>query len=78
MRCLVPSILFKLLAVTEDEKEGYFSSTRSVLHCIVSAEIWAKNRYELLDALETVDTRQELVVRRACNTRKLLHVLIGI
>ncbi|KAH9956230.1 hypothetical protein BGW80DRAFT_272796 [Lactifluus volemus] len=54
-------ILFKLLAVTEDEKEGYFSSTRSVLHCIVSAEIWAKNRYELLDALETVDTRQELV-----------------
>ncbi|KAH9953270.1 hypothetical protein BGW80DRAFT_1136675, partial [Lactifluus volemus] len=40
-------ILFKLLAVTEDEKEGYFSSTQSVIKCIISVEIWAKNRDEL-------------------------------
>jgi hypothetical protein len=71
------SILFKLLAFTEDEKEGYFSSTQSVTKCITSVESWAKNREELLDALETVDTRQELVVSRPCNTLGV-HVLIGI
>ncbi|KAH9979599.1 hypothetical protein BGW80DRAFT_606890 [Lactifluus volemus] len=53
-------ILFKLLGFTENEKEGHFSRTQSVLECIASVEGWARNRKELLDALETVDTSPNL------------------
>jgi hypothetical protein len=63
MRCLAPSVLFKMLAFTQDEKEGHFSSTLSVSKCIASVESWAKNREELSNALEIVDTREELAVR---------------
>jgi len=62
-----PSILFKLLAFTEDEKARYFASTASIDECISSAESWASNREELSRALEGFDTRQELVVCTSCH-----------
>ena len=61
-----PSILFKLLAFTEDEKARYFANTASIDDCVSSAECWASNRAELSRALEGFDTRQELVVCTSC------------
>jgi hypothetical protein len=54
--------LFQLIAFTEDEKTLHLTTGNSVEDCVVATEHWATNREQIWDALDVLETREELAV----------------
>jgi hypothetical protein len=54
--------LFQLIAFTEDEKALHLTTGNSVEDCVTATEHWATNREQIWDALDVLETREELTV----------------
>ena len=62
----LPSMLYKLYAFADEEKERHFANITSPDECVSSADTWADRRNEISNTLNGFYTGEKLVVCVLC------------